>query len=592
MPLHRIPSGYLLRPVVFCMLLLALLAPAALLATTPTPAAHAQQPTPASGGFITTSGMQLLLAGQPVTLKGLDYRIPNYTREHVWQYWDATRVAHDLTRARTEMGINTVWVRLPYNIDGVSEEGYVTPELVTRMREFVQIAGSLNMRVVFTLFDGYERFPTPGRSEERVTINYVRRLLDNFKDDDRVLGWNIYPNPDRNGILRAGDIYRVLNWVVRMTATARQAAPQQLIMVSMEDPTYLWVPDIDGNTLISFVDVAVLRVGSRPLAALEERLELLAAQVAYAKPILITEVSWATGPVCRTRAHTEAQQAGYYAATLDFVATGQISGAMYTPLMDSDSGPLRAWDTPAFYTGLYRLDGTLKPAGDALAAVPVPALPANTVSNLALRITGYPPRYKPPDYLLADAPAEPVQVAGTPFYVKDWFRVAYETFGGEYSFGKPLSHPFERATDGVIVQFFEAALLELDREAPDSEDFRELGRIQKIQAVIRVNPIGSSFTAGRTFDPPSDMPQGADVRYFPETGHYVRKDFYRFYVRANGEWRLGAPLSEEIREEIDGEPMIVQYFEHGRVERNPDSGAFRFGQLGQWAWQVQCEQAP
>lgn len=590
MPLDGTQPVRWLRPVMFGLLVVALLLPAALPPTAPT--THAQQTPPAAGGFIRAAGTQLTLNGQPVSLKGIDYRIPNYTREDVWHYWDATRVAHDLTRARTEMGVNTVWVRVPYTIDGISEEGYVTPELVTRMREFVQIAGSLDLRVVFTLFDGYERFPAPGRDEERVNIEYVRGLLDNFKDDDRVLGWNIYPNPDRNGILRAGDLYRVLNWVVRMAANARAAAPNQLMMVSMDDPTYLWVPDIDGNTLISFVDVVALRVGDRPLAALHERLELLQVQVAGNKPILLTEASWATGPACRTRGDTPEQQAIYYGAILNYVATGVASGAMYTPLMDSDSGPLRSWDSNAFYTGLYRIDGTLKPAGDALAAVPVAALPANTSSNLALRITGYPPRFEPSDYLLADAPAEPVQVAGTPYYIKDWFRVAYETFGGEYSFGKPLSHPFERASDGVVVQFFEAALLELDSKASGRDSFRDLGRIQKIQAVVQVNPIGSSFTAGRTFAPPADTPQGADVRYFPETGHYIRGDFYRFYVRANGAWRLGMPLSEELIEEIGGTPLIVQYFERGRVERDPQSGAFRFGQLGQWAWNVQCEQAP
>ena len=62
--------------------------------------------------------------------------------------------------------------------------------------------------------------------------------------------------------------------------------------------------------------------------------------------------------------------------------------------------------------------------------------------------------------------------------------------------------------------------------------------------------------------------QSADVQYFPETGHYVKGDFLRFY-KSVPDPRLvfGYPITEQMTSK-DGN--MVQYFQRARFELRPD----------------------
>ncbi len=57
------------------------------------------------------------------------------------------------------------------------------------------------------------------------------------------------------------------------------------------------------------------------------------------------------------------------------------------------------------------------------------------------------------------------------------------------------------------------------------------------------------------------------VRFFAETGHTVRGDFWHFFEKYGGVESLGYPLTEQIN--VDG--WTVQYFEKGRLEYHPEN---------------------
>lgn len=62
--------------------------------------------------------------------------------------------------------------------------------------------------------------------------------------------------------------------------------------------------------------------------------------------------------------------------------------------------------------------------------------------------------------------------------------------------------------------------------------------------------------------------QSADVQYFPETGHSVRRDFLRFYKSVqNPTLVFGYPITEQITSK-DGK--TVQYFQRARFEFFPE----------------------
>jgi hypothetical protein len=66
----------------------------------------------------------------------------------------------------------------------------------------------------------------------------------------------------------------------------------------------------------------------------------------------------------------------------------------------------------------------------------------------------------------------------------------------------------------------------------------------------------------------SAVAQSSTVQFFPETGHYVRGDFLRFYKNVpNSTLVFGYPITEQITSK-DGK--TVQYFQRGRFELRRD----------------------
>jgi hypothetical protein len=47
-------------------------------------------------------------------------------------------------------------------------------------------------------------------------------------------------------------------------------------------------------------------------------------------------------------------------------------------------------------------------------------------------------------------------------------------------------------------------------------------------------------------------------------------------------------LSGKVDELVNGVTTSVQYFQNGRLERNPASQLIGVGGLGGWAWDIQC----
>jgi hypothetical protein len=536
------------------------------------------------GGFVQVTGSQLTRHGQPVSIKGFYYEPQDYSTYDMWRYWDATRIAHDLRIARDQMGVNVVWVRLPYSINNVSPEAAVSDELYLRMRELLQIVGDLDMRIVFTLFDDYHAFPMPGRNSESLNLQYLSILLNAFGNDDRILGWDIYPRPDAHW-LWDNDPERVLSWLVRMADGIQERAPNQLVMVSMDSYPNVWKPDFDGHVLLDFVDVVMLRASDAE--DVTEDMQHLREHTS--KPVIVYDFTWPSGPPCRTQKYTEEQQAIAHRQMLGLLAQGTIAGLLGDKFQDSDSGPLNTWDDKSFYEGFYRMDGSAKPVVHVMreyAVAPLPTLPRP--ERLALRAVSH-KEVEQPD--LDEDLNAPRLVEGSGHYVRREFRRAWELFGARYSFGLPLTEAYKRAEDDRVVQYFESAVLVLNPDARGDEGYDDLGRFERLQAVVEVMELGRHYTEGRTFAPPPE--EGVPyATYFHDTGHFLGGEFRDFYQRASGEWRFGSPISEEIVEEINGVPTTVQYFENGRLEMNPETGTVQVTGLGSWRFAVQCANAP
>src|SRR5262245_46248024 len=107
------------------------------------------QPTPAQsqGDFVTIQGSQFIFRGQPVKLKGTNFYPKDQAWANMWERWDGPATQQDLLRAR-ELGLNTVRVLIPYKpINGWTDKdtGAVDPLYLDQLRQFVQMAGDINM---------------------------------------------------------------------------------------------------------------------------------------------------------------------------------------------------------------------------------------------------------------------------------------------------------------------------------------------------------------------------------------------------------------------------------------------------------------
>ncbi|MBK9712344.1 MAG: cellulase family glycosylhydrolase [Kouleothrix sp.] len=509
------------------------------------------------GGFIQASGAQLTRLGQPVVIKGVNYYPQWRPWSEMWTGWDGAQAERELRLARDQLGVNVVRVMLPYNFERVRNgDGKVNAKVIGRLRELAQVAGSLDMRVIVTLFDFSHDFPDAGTAKAEENTTYLRALIPPFADDDRIMAWDLHNEPDHYETWQDGDAQKVLGWLGRIADEVHALAPKQLVTVGMGQHSSLWLAGPDGRRPIDYSDVVSMH--TYDAGAVAREIDELRAHTP--KPILIEEFGWPTGPTC-VENYTEATQQRLYHEVLT-AAKDRTSGVVAWTLRDYDPARTKRWDSREEHFGLYRADGSLKPAAQELSVLKAAPLPSATVTNVSLTSIGggFP----------EDDHSSPVQIAGSGHYVKGPFRVAWNLLGGQASFGRPLTEAYIRPSDGSIVQYFEGAMLEYHSGA--ASDLKGITEAEQTMRLIKPIAIGNAYIAGRSLGPAA-VPQGA---------------LLSFYDSINGKWRLGAPISGELAENRDGVALTVQYFEKGSLELNQATGAVGVGALGVWALDAQC----
>jgi lipoprotein-anchoring transpeptidase ErfK/SrfK len=150
------------------------------------------------------------------------------------------------------------------------------------------------------------------------------------------------------------------------------------------------------------------------------------------------------------------------------------------------------------------------------------------------------------------------------------FLQFWNSRGGERLLGLPISEVFER--DGRAMQYFEHTRLEQIIEAN--------GRRKVV-----TGPVGREYAEalGRQFSEPQQS-AGPGEMLFRETGHVLREPFLSFWRQSAGLELFGPPISPVLWEVTEGGQRQVQYFDRGRLERDPAAAGtpneVRVSQLG------------
>ena len=190
--------------------------------------------------------------------KGFNY-VPS-TAVNTTEFWqadtfDETTIAREMEWA-ADIGYNSCRVFVQYLVWEADPAG-----LLARLRRFVDIAGANGISTMFTLFDdcafsgkqpylGVQDSPTPGvhnsgwtpsPGHERVVDRdawpslerYVTSVVAEFRDDDRLIAWDIYNEPANSGMGSTSDalVAASFDW-------ARAADPTQPLTVGV------WTPEL------------------------------------------------------------------------------------------------------------------------------------------------------------------------------------------------------------------------------------------------------------------------------------------------------------------------------------------------------------
>ncbi|HET7034201.1 MAG TPA: beta-galactosidase [Thermomicrobiaceae bacterium] len=153
----------------------------------------------------------------------------------------------------------------------------------------------------------------------------------------------------------------------------------------------------------------------------------------------------------------------------------------------------------------------------------------------------------------------------TGFWVQGVFRQYWETHGGLYIQGYPITGVFQQ--DGMWVQYFERARFEWHPDNPDP---------YKVELTLLGNIRTENRRGEQPFQPIAPFANSSDHVYFDATHHALSYGFKTFWNDNQGIQNFGYPISEEFTEKNppppagDGQAHTVQYFERSRFEYHPE----------------------
>ncbi len=127
---------------------------------------------------------------------------------------------------------------------------------------------------------------------------------------------------------------------------------------------------------------------------------------------------------------------------------------------------------------------------------------------------------------------------------------------GEHLLGFPISEA--APIDGVSMQYFERGRLEQQADASGAN-------------YVTTGRVGTEYAEAlwKSFAPAPPHKPIAGERVFEGTGHTLREPFLSFWQAAGSLDFFGAPISEVTWELTAQGRQQVQYFERGRLERDP-----------------------
>ncbi|MCM4078371.1 cellulase family glycosylhydrolase [Paractinoplanes hotanensis] len=283
------------------------------------------------------------------TAKSLNYYPSGGGWTKMWTDWNPAKIDADLAKAEALGADNLRVIIFP------STFGWPKPwnGYQDRLATLVGMAAARGMTVKFTLFDWWN-----GYGEVANSISWVNTVLTRYKDDKRVIAFELQNE------FNASDTAAVA-WARKMVPAMRSSFPTMPLTFSVDGtsgvPGMAKIKSALASTPIDYFDFHFYGNSERALAVIKN-----AQATAAPFPMVIGEVG------LNTLQNTEGEQAAFLARVFEAAEAAGVQSVAPWTLNDFTQGAIPSSAVsriPAQYSyGLYRVDGTAKPAAAAVKA--------------------------------------------------------------------------------------------------------------------------------------------------------------------------------------------------------------------------------
>lgn len=318
--------------------------------------------TPRPADFVTVRGDQFYSRGARFPIKGFNY----YPRMHPWRTFNVGEWEPQVTEKELKLGAalgaNNVrmFIDFNYSLAGSPIDmplGALMPnrQYIAHVREFIDIAGQLDLKVQFTLFDSMN-WSLYQPENFWMIETYLHALIPQFANDPRILCWDLQNEPDR--AIRTVGANIVIPFFQRASQLIRNLDSKQLQTIGwIGRERAKYYPDLDQHLdfwCFHFYDKA---------ANLPELVKFYKTQTT--KPVMLQEFGLPTGGPGPGGQNTEADQTAHYARVLTTLEENNMCGSVFWCLNDYPVGlagdPPITTDHPENHFGVLRLDYSEKP---------------------------------------------------------------------------------------------------------------------------------------------------------------------------------------------------------------------------------------
>ena len=268
----------------------------------------------------------------------------------------------------SSLGANNVRMFIDFNyslfgnVNAPLDAGALTinSQYLAAVRDFIDIAGRLNLKVQFTLFDSMS-WDLYQPDSFGLIESYLRQVIPLFANDPRLMCWDLQNEPDR--AIRTVGAEIVIPFFQRVSTLIRKLDPKQLQTIGWIDRARAqYLPDLD-----KYLDFWCFHFYDKA-SNLPDLIKFYKTKTT--KPVMLQEFGLATGGPGPDGAYTEADQAAHYDSVLKTLGENNLCGSVLWCLNDYPVGlagnPPIQTDHPENHFGVFRLDYSEKPVARTL----------------------------------------------------------------------------------------------------------------------------------------------------------------------------------------------------------------------------------